>query len=94
MSQYRSCPNGCSSRRQTIFSLVGAHPKADALDVVVVIEDGVLAGGDGVGGDGAAVEYAIAVPEHLHALAKVLEALRLCVHRAPAVGCPAHAPAP
>lgn len=53
-----------------------------------------LAAGCGVGGDGAAVEDAVPVPEHLHALAKVLEALRLRVHRAPAVWRPAHASAP
>ena len=69
------------------------HLEVDALDVIVIVEDGVLAGGSGVGGDSAAVEYRVAVPEHLHALAKILEALRLRVHRAPAVGCPAHAPA-
>ena len=70
-----------------------AHLQVDTLDVVVIVEDGVLAGGGGVGGDGAAVEHAVAVPEHVQALAKVLEALRLAVHGPPAVGRPAHAPA-
>ena len=70
-----------------------AHVQADALDVVVVVEDGVAPRGRAVGGDGAAVEDAVAVPEHLQALAEVAEALRLRVHRAAAVGRPAHAPA-
>lgn len=60
--------------------------QTDALHIVVIIQDGMLAGSCGIRGDGAPVEDAVAVPEHLHPLAKVLEALRLRVHRAPAVG--------
>jgi len=70
-----------------------SHLKIHTLNIIVVIQDGVLAGGGGVGSDGASIEDTVAVPEHVKALAKVFEALWLGVHSSPAVGRTAHAPA-
>jgi len=70
-----------------------SHLKIYTLNIIVVIQDGVLAGGGGVGSDGATIEDTVAVPEHVKALAKVFEALWLGVHGSPAVRRTAHAPA-
>ena len=71
-----------------------AYVQADALDIAVVVLHGVLAAGNRVADDGAAVVDLVALPKHLDALAVVLEPLRLRVH-GPAAGCrPALAPAP
>ena len=45
-----------------------AHLQAHALDVVVVVQDGVLARGGAVRGDRPPVEHAVAVPEHLQSI--------------------------
>lgn len=52
-----------------------------------------LAGIGAVANNGAPVEDVVALPPHLDALAKILQALWLAVHGASAGGCPTHAPA-